>query len=182
MRTSVARASSRAGRRGHVITHLARNADSHVWLFEDAAAGEVRHQYPTTDSSEARPERGTNPTRAADIEAGAGRSADELRDDLIASCERLEAAWRALPGDLWDREGIVAAGPRTMTEFVFRRLREVEVHHVDLGLGYSPSDWPAVYVEGEFSRRMRGLPDRADHLALVTWLLGRAEAPELSPW
>jgi len=29
------------------------------------------------------------------------------------------------------------------------RLREVEVHHVDLDLGYQPADWPAEYVAWE---------------------------------
>jgi maleylpyruvate isomerase len=156
--------------RGHVITHLARNADSHVWLFEGAEVGEVRRQYPTTD------------TREANIEAGARRPAGELREDLTRSCGRLEAAWRELRDELWDQEGVVKAGARSMKELVFRRLREVEVHHVDLDLGYSPSGWPSIYVEEELRRRLRTLPDRARHAALVTWLLGRAAPPELAPW
>jgi maleylpyruvate isomerase len=156
--------------RGHVLTHLARNADSHVGMFEGAAAGEVRPQYPSVEH------------RRADIEAGAGRSAAALRDDLHASCARLEAAWHALPDDRWGREGITVAGPRSMTELVFRRLREIEVHHVDLGVGYSPADWSPAYVDGELRRRLPGLPDRADHGALVWWLMGRGDAPNLGPW
>ena len=31
---------------GHVLTHLARNADSVVWRLEGAALGELRDQYP----------------------------------------------------------------------------------------------------------------------------------------
>jgi maleylpyruvate isomerase len=156
--------------RGHVVSHLARNADSHVWLFEGAAVGEVRRQYPTRDK------------RAEDIESGARHTAAQLRTDLHAACERLESAWRELSDDLWDREGIVAAGPRPMREIVFRRLRETEVHHVDLDVGYVPSQWPRIYLDGELFRRLPALPDRANHVALLSWLLGRGEAPELSPW
>jgi len=156
--------------RAHVISHLARNADSHTWLFEGAMVGEVRHQYPSLEK------------RQEEIEAGAGRSPQELRDDLRAACDRLESAWRDLGDDGWERDGIVVSGPRTMAEIVFRRLREIEVHHVDLDAGYAPTDWPAVYVDGELQRRLRGLPDRADHRVLVSWLLGRGEPPELAPW
>ncbi len=48
----------------HLLTHLARNADSHVRRTEAAIAGVVVDQYP-----------GGLAERAADIEAGAGRSA-----------------------------------------------------------------------------------------------------------
>jgi maleylpyruvate isomerase len=156
--------------RGHVISHLARNADSHTWLFEGAAIGEVRRQYPTLDA------------RERDIEAGAKRTAETLREDLRTACARLESAWATLGEDDWDREGIVVAGTRTMREVVFRRLREVSVHHVDLDVGYTSADWPTIYVEGELARRLPGLPDRADHAALVAWLLGRGDAPELEAW
>ena len=139
-------------------------------MFEGAAVGEVRRQYPTQDK------------RAEDIELHAHGTAQQLREDLHAACGRLESAWRVLSDDLWDREGIVAAGARPMHEIVFRRLRETEVHHVDLDVGYAPSQWPEIYVEGELLRRLRGLRDRADPLALLGWLLGRGDAPELSPW
>jgi maleylpyruvate isomerase len=156
--------------RAHVITHLARNADSHTWLFEGAAIGEVRRQYPTLEA------------RDRDIEAGATRTAESLRTDLHGACERVERAWAALPEDDWDREGIVVAGARTMGEIVFRRLREVSVHHVDLDVGFTPEGWSTIYVEGELARRLANLADRADHTALVLWLLGRADAPELGSW
>lgn len=156
--------------RAHVISHLARNADSHVWLFDGAAVGEVRRQYSSLEA------------RQHDIESGAQRTAQELREDLRASCERLESAWVALGDDVWDREGMVVAGARTMREIVFRRLREVSVHHVDLDVGYTPSNWSTIYVEGELARRLPGLADRADEAELVRWLLGRGDAPALKPW
>ncbi|HEV3353003.1 MAG TPA: maleylpyruvate isomerase N-terminal domain-containing protein, partial [Acidimicrobiales bacterium] len=49
---------------GHVLTHLARNADSHVRRADAAVAGVVVDQYP-----------GGYDSRAAEIEAGASRPA-----------------------------------------------------------------------------------------------------------
>ena len=88
----------------------------------------------------------------------------------------------ALDDGMWDRQGIMTAGPRTMAEIVTHHLRNVEVHHVDLDIGYRPSDWCALFVEIELAKRMRALPDRAEHAALLAWLVGRAPAPDLDPW
>jgi maleylpyruvate isomerase len=156
--------------RGHVITHLANKTKTHIWLFGGPPVGEVRRQHPEGYQQE------------PDIEAGAHRSATELRSDLMLSFEGLEAAWDALRDGLWDHKGIVTPGPRSMAEIVFRHVRDVETHHVDLDLGYHTSDWPKSYVEGELNKRLRALPDRADHADLLAWLLGRSAAPELSPW
>jgi maleylpyruvate isomerase len=156
--------------RAHVIAHLARNADSHVWLFEGAVLGEVRQQYPSAAS------------RKADIEEGSSLSADELLSDLTNSCRALETAWADLDDDLFETVQKVSPGTRTMTEIVFRRLREVEIHHVDLGLTYIASDWPEIYVEDELGRQLHRLPDRASHVALVEWLVGRGDPPVLEPW
>ena len=75
--------------RAHLISHLARNADSHTWVLEGARIGEVRDQYPRPGM------------READIEAGAGRDAAALLDDLRSASARLEAAWAAMPDDAW---------------------------------------------------------------------------------
>ncbi len=155
---------------GHVLTHLARNADSHTWLLEGVAADEVRTQYPTPGM------------READIAAGAGRSVGELREDLARACQRLEHAWNAVPDDAWDRECMFAAGMSRADDLPFRRLREVEVHHVDLGLAYAPRDWPHEYVVGELRRQLDGLRGRCDQHELAAWLLNRGPAPDLGPW
>ncbi len=156
--------------RGHVITHLARNADSHTWMFEGAAIGEVRRQYPRPDM------------RTLDIEAGAPRGAAAQAQDLREACARLEQAWRELPVDAWERKGDVGPGPRSMLEILFRRWREVEVHHVDLDVGYTLGDWPDAYVAGELERDLPRLVERAGPAALAAWLLGRGPAPALDPW
>ena len=57
--------------RGHVLTHLARNADSHTRMIDAAKNGESVAQYP-----------GGFAQRESEIEAGAFRSAADLLADL----------------------------------------------------------------------------------------------------
>ena len=156
---------------GHVLTHLARNADSHVRLLEAAARGAVADQYPGGDAR-----------RDADIEAGAGRPAAELVADVTEARARLERTWDATPVEVWRTgEGRVSSGVWALAELPFRRWREVEIHHVDLDLGYSPADWPDAYVEAELARTVTGLGG-GDRRRLLAWLVGRAGVPELGPW
>lgn len=163
---------------GHVVTHLARNADSHVRLIEAAAAGDVADQY---DGGEA--------GRAADIEAGAVRPAAELVSDLAAAVARLEDAWDRATPDVWSQGfgrntfGVLQA----CADLPFRRWREVEVHHADLGLDFGPDQWSAAYVDTELPRTLAALPARLsldDRRALLAWLIGRAPGPppELPAW
>ena len=69
---------------GHVLTHLARNADSMTWVLESSERGEVVDRYP-----------GGVERRNADIEAGAGRPAAEQIADVAATDARLDAAFAA---------------------------------------------------------------------------------------
>jgi maleylpyruvate isomerase len=48
-----------------------------------------------------------------------------------------------------------------MREFPWVRWREVEVHHVDLGMGYEPSDWPVGFVTGALRELLDSFADRA---------------------
>lgn len=121
--------------RGHVLTHVARNADSHVNLLVWARTGIVTPQYPDPGF------------REAAIAAGAGRGAREQLADLRASAERLAKAIAAVPAEGWST---MVGGLRPPTHpawyTLVRRLREVELHHVDLGAGYTPADWPEEFV------------------------------------
>jgi len=166
---------------GHVLTHLARNADSIVRVLSAADRGETVARYAPGQ-------------RDADIEAGAGRPADELVADVRTTIWALEQAWSM--HTRWDGHG--REGPDReipVTELPFLRWREVEVHRTDLGLGYEPADWPAEYVRRDLrlmemrwnARRpmgMTGLPPEAlaapPHERLA-WLLGRASLGDLAP-
>ena len=124
--------------RAEVITHLARNADAIRGMVEAAARNEVGAMYP-----------GGTEQRAAGIAAGRGARAAALRADLREACDRLADTWRLLPDDGWERLG-GASQPRTMREFPWVRRREVEIHHVDLDVGYEASDWPVGFVDSAF--------------------------------
>jgi maleylpyruvate isomerase len=164
---------------GHVLTHLARNADSHARMLEAAAAGQVVPQYA-----------GGLDQRAADIETGHGRDASVLADDVRQSCARLEHTWRTAPPEAWAGYGMNSAGGQWPCAVLpFHRWREVEVHHCDLGLGFSWADWPDSYVQRELPRALAALPERLieprARQHLTAWLLGRAEHPvrlEIAGW
>ena len=169
---------------GHVLTHVARNADSHVRLFAAAERGEVVTQYE-----------GGAAGRAADIEAGAARSASELVHDVRASAERLEAAWASASPACWAGSGITPLGAASISDLPMRRWREAVVHHTDLGLGYGIDAWPTHYVRADLmlltmqwaSRRPMGLTELpAEALAVspahrLAWLFGRLDLPGLAP-
>ncbi|MTE12105.1 maleylpyruvate isomerase family mycothiol-dependent enzyme [Nocardia aurantiaca] len=116
--------------RGHVLAHLSRNADSLVNLLLWARTGIETPQYASQF------------LREADIEAGAPRPLREQLEDLTASAERWLALARAMPADRWptlvrNRQG----GEIPATRIPWMRLLEVEIHHVDLAVGYTPADW-----------------------------------------
>jgi maleylpyruvate isomerase len=157
--------------RAHLVTHITNKARAHIGLFEGAAAGETRRIHPV----------GYDPDEA--VSAGAGRSAMQLRADLTTSLKDLEAAWDRCDDEMWGRQALMMAGPRTMVEVLAHHQRNIEVHHVDLDLGYRASDWPAEFVETELTKRLRALPGRANPPDLLAWLLDRRPAPVLvGPW
>lgn len=166
----------------HVLTHIARNADSHVPMLQAANRGEVVAQYP-----------GGVDQRNADIEAGAGRPVAALIADVAASNARLEAAWAAMTPDGWAGQGLSAFGPVAIDDLPFRRWRETVVHQADLGLSYTWRDWPADYVRLELARMtmlwasrkpmgLTTLPAAAmvlsDH-ERTAWLIGRTSVEGL---
>jgi maleylpyruvate isomerase len=65
---------------------------------------------------------------------------------------------------------------------VFTRFCEVEIHHVDLQLGYGVQDWPASLIERLLPETVAHLTERVGAVDLLAWLLGRAAPPTLSPW
>ncbi|MYX27384.1 maleylpyruvate isomerase family mycothiol-dependent enzyme [Streptomyces sp. SID8381] len=116
--------------RGHVLAHLARNADALVNVLEG------RPMYASAGD------------RDADIERGAPRSLDVQLADLRASADRFRAAGAA-PAD-WSRTVELRNGVTDSASRVpFRRWVEVELHHVDLGIGYELEDLPEEFKERE---------------------------------
>jgi maleylpyruvate isomerase len=155
---------------GHVLTHLARNADSVVWRLEGAAGGELRDQYP-----------GGLEQRRDEIETGATRPAAELVADVRSSSAAVARVMADLPEEAWDAPSRTSRGVvEPSRDAVFSRWREVAVHHGDLGLGAVPL--PPALVDAWLARELPRLGERTDAAELLAWVIGRGEAPELAPW
>ncbi|MFC0504633.1 maleylpyruvate isomerase family mycothiol-dependent enzyme [Micromonospora costi] len=134
--------------RGHVLAHLARNADGFVNLLTAARTGEPRPMYDSPAG------------RVAAIEAGADRPAAAHLDDLRRSADRFADAAAAMPAEAWTVTVETPGGPRVAAELVWCRLREVEVHHLDLAAGHRPADWPETFAHRLLHEVATDLVDR----------------------
>ena len=54
------------------------------------------------------------------------------------------------------------------------------MHHGDLGLG--PVPLPPTLVEAWLPRELPRLAERTDATALLSWVIGRGDAPSLTSW
>ncbi len=120
--------------RGHLLTHLARSADAMGNLVTSARTGVPIPAYPSPEF------------RAAGIEDGAGRPVGELLADLAATGERLLADIDTLSPEALNYPIHLGSRDFAAAKLAFLRLREVAVHHVDLGLGFRTQDWPVSFV------------------------------------
>ena len=183
--------------RGHVLTHIARNADAGTRMLTWARTGVPGFEYPSMAA------------RADEIEAGHHRSAAELLDDVRDSADRFARAYRAVPAGAWTRTLRWTSGKeRPAAQIGEARRTEVLIHHVDLAAAYRPANWPpeftatmlatvvAVFAARPDAPPMRltdtdtgieyliGDPAEAHTLQgprtpLLAWLLGRSDGAEL---
>ena len=122
--------------RGHVATHVARNADALGRLVSWARTGVETPMYASVAQ------------RNAEIAAGAGRPAAELRADVTTTAAALSSALAGLDEAGW------AAKVRTMrgraipaAEIPWMRVKEAWLHAVDLGGGATVGDLPGGVVD-----------------------------------
>ncbi len=183
--------------RAHVVAHLARHALGTTRALHGLASGE---RLPVYDSQE---------RRNADIDDTAALDDGELRELSFAACDR----WKEAIGSVTDWDALMERVPGgasfSADECIDMRWREVEIHHADLGAGYTAADWPpafTTYLLGYLAT------DRTEDLTLRTptreltvgaggpvvegsetdltwWLLGRGrgeglsgEVPTLGGW
>jgi len=197
--------------RGHVLTHIARNADGIAATLAGALRGAVVPRYPNGSAG-----------RDADIEAGSARGAVELIIDVRDSADRLDRLFGAVTdASGWD---LTTENDRPAHSWLAARWGEVEIHRADLRGAYGPVGWPATFVgyllprlavevgtrtgrplrvevahEGSTTTDLggtawtsgsAGVTVRGPDWALLAWLTGRASLadgqlsamPELSPW
>ncbi|GGJ28395.1 maleylpyruvate isomerase family mycothiol-dependent enzyme [Streptomyces brasiliensis] len=141
--------------RGHVLTHLARNADGGRRLLIWARTGTETPEYPSLAA------------RAEQIEAGAGRSAAELLADLCDSAAAFEAEYRRMPPEAWHQIVRWTRGQeRPAARAADARLCEVLVHHADLDAGYTPAHWPTDFVHAMLGRVVTSFSTRDDAPAM----------------
>ncbi|WP_433726845.1 maleylpyruvate isomerase family mycothiol-dependent enzyme [Actinoplanes sp. CA-051413] len=176
---------------GHVLTHVARNADAYTNLLTWARTGVETPAY-------------ASPTARADgIDAGADRPVAEQIADLREAHERLADAAAAMPAEAWTF--FLAPTGASAAAVPWARLREVEVHHVDLGRGYTPEDWSDAFAlrllreivtniqdldlvlrpQGVEHTLTIGNPDGAPEISgptrsIAAWLAGRADGSDLT--
>lgn len=112
--------------RGHVLTHLARNADGLARVCRAVLDGTDETMYAGDD------------VRDAEIVAGARRSPAELVTDIRQSSEALAPLLDRLgPEHVGRTASRTPGGPPVAAERVrYLRLRELVYHHVDLEAGF----------------------------------------------
>ncbi|MGW4159026.1 maleylpyruvate isomerase family mycothiol-dependent enzyme [Streptomyces sp. NPDC004788] len=129
--------------RGHVLAHVARNADALVNVLQGL------------------PMYKDGATRDADIERDATRPLDVQIADLRATADRFQAVGEE-PAD-WNRTVELRNGVTDSASRVpFRRWVEVALHHVDLGAGYELEDLPEEFLLRKIdflADRWSGRPD-----------------------
>ncbi|MFC1413765.1 maleylpyruvate isomerase family mycothiol-dependent enzyme [Streptacidiphilus sp. N1-12] len=140
--------------RGHVLTHISRNADALANLLRGARTSQPIPMYPSPEA------------RDRGIQDGAKRPLAEQLADLRASGLRFTAATEAMPDAAWSAEVPHRSGPFPASGVPLKRISEVEYHHVDLGLDYTPAHWPAEFVARELGSLTARYRDAAGLAAL----------------
>lgn len=168
---------------GHVLNHLALNAESHLRLIKGALSDIGADRYP-----------GGAAERDAMIEEGARSSAAALVADVRRTAGELEAAWAQMTPWSWQVVGRCMGSDEPAHTSPWNRWREVEIHHVDLDLmSFGPKDWSREFLRrelhlAEMSWRsshtlgLTALPAAALKLPAydrLAWLLGRLDVAGL---
>ncbi len=168
--------------RGDVVAHLALNAEGMAGALRGLTEGTSVPMYASQE------------VRDGDI-AALGRARPEaIRNRLLGGTTDFNDAVAAVPEDVWGIDIDRVPGGRIFKAGALpgMRHREVEIHHADLGLGYSHADWPpafAVRLIEAMAKRDSAAP-MAVHATDVehTWHLGdggptvRGSAAELGWW
>jgi maleylpyruvate isomerase len=154
--------------RGHVATHLARQADALGRLVDWARTGVRQEMYASPQ------------VREDEIESGAARSGLEIQVDLDTTAGRLAEAFASLdadetpdggPAGAWDAEVELRGGQRVVARLLpLARLTEVVLHHVDLDIGFGVTDVDDETAEWllEWSSYRLGARDEFPRLELVS--------------
>jgi maleylpyruvate isomerase len=158
--------------RAHVVGHLARNADALTQVLQQVLDGSEAYMYQSQAD------------RETDIQRTASLDGDVLRQDSVTACARLEEAAEQVGMDRLEHPvSRTAGGDPTFTASDVGSMRrtEVEIHHADLGIGYTAHDWPTDFSLALVERRqdeLASLPGGGPSMVLSStdlnglWRLG----------
>lgn len=141
--------------RGHLVAHVASNADALGRLTRWARTGTETAMYASVEK------------RDRDIAEGSAQPVGELRRWLESSARALAEAWSTLADDAWATKVTTIQGRRIAAEQLpWLRAREVLVHAVDLDTGLTFADLPADFCHALIDDVVGWRTHRADGPAL----------------
>jgi maleylpyruvate isomerase len=122
-------------RRTHVVAHLLGNAEGLSNLATWARTGVHTPMYPSSA------------TRAAEIERRAQMPWHDLLEEQQRRAQELGGELRALTEPVAVRDLRLGSGsPVNVCDLAATRIREVEIHRVDLAADYRPTSWSATFT------------------------------------
>jgi maleylpyruvate isomerase len=122
--------------RAHVVAHLTLNAEGLSSALEGVHEGRPVPMYRSDEA------------RDSDIDDVSKASPSALRDRFLGSTTVIGEWVEELADNLADHDVERTPGGRSFPAGVVgsMRVREVEIHHADLGLDYTAADWPSGFV------------------------------------
>jgi maleylpyruvate isomerase len=153
------------------LCHIEGNANGLRNLFLSARSGVPLRMYSTPT------------TRDANIEAGMTRPAEVILAEAIQSAHCYIVEAHAMPEEAWSEMVTFSSGrtnERTWPadRYLFHRLLELEIHHIDLGTSYTFADTPEPVAEWfveDLAGRRRIAVERGDD---GQWIAIVGEGPE----
>jgi maleylpyruvate isomerase len=124
--------------RAHVMAHLALNAEGLAAALRGLTEGRSVPMYASQEA------------RDGDIASLATARPDAIRSRLLGGVTDFTDAVAAVPAEGWGVDIDRTPGQRAFKAGAVPRMRhrEVEIHHADLGLGYTHADWPQAFAVG----------------------------------
>ncbi|MEJ7794648.1 MAG: maleylpyruvate isomerase family mycothiol-dependent enzyme [Nocardioides sp.] len=123
--------------RAHVVAHLALNGEALRDVLVGAVTREPIAMYASAEE------------RESDIGELVQADHAELRERLLAVLTTFQDATVAVPDDVWSTRFERTPGGPTfpLASVPLMRVREIEIHHADLGAGYTADQWPITFAE-----------------------------------
>jgi maleylpyruvate isomerase len=157
--------------RAHVVAHLALNAEGLAGVLASRTEGRPTSMYRSEEA------------RDGDIDDLAGADRAELRDRFLAGTTLVVDAVERMPDELWTETFERTPGGRVIRYAAVpgMRLREVEIHHVDLAAGFVPTGWSDAFSSHLITAMVKRGPCDESFRVLAndlarTWEVG--EAPD----